>query len=142
MANPCTNGVSIEIHAQTVYLSGTPPDHPTHSVDCPIKCSNTCPMHVLCWQHHTASEPTCHHLTHTNTPALPLSPSPFLIHMSQETREGKKGEMEKRKEGDAPCCWWMPTMSCCSSTMPTMSPDLEEMEPQAPSSSSRSWRMP
>ena len=145
LANPCIDGVSVEIHAQTVCLSGTPPGCPTHSADCPIKHSDTCHMHMLCWQHHTTSRPTCHHLTHTNTPALPLSPSPFLIHVSQETREGKKGEKErkkgeeekeKRKEGDAPYCWCMPAMSCCSSPMPLMSPELEEMEPQAPSSSS------
>jgi hypothetical protein len=70
--------------------------------------------------------------------------------MSQETREGKKGEKErkkgeeekeKRKVGDTPCYWCMLVMSCCSSPMPSTSPELE-MEPQAPSSSSRSWRMP
>jgi len=57
--------------------------------------------------------------------------------VSQETSEGKKAEKErkkgeeekeKRKEGDAPCCWCMPATSCCSSPMPSTSPELE-MEP-------------
>jgi len=69
--------------------------------------------------------------------------------MSQETREGKKGEKErkkgeeekeKRKQGDAPCCWCMPTTSCCSSPTPSTSPEMKEVAPSFIFFKLKPWR--